>query len=600
MDWKETGRKAKPFAPIISVALVTVCVAGSLNSYSAPTYAAQEKPVLEKVAETTPVIENMNTDETKEVPKGSFDLEDGIYQGTGTGFAGSITVEVTIQDKQITGIDIISTSDDAAFFNRAKAVIDKIIVGQTIEVDAVTGATYSSNGIINAVKNALTGEKDNAETGSSQAGGGAAAGSTTTLAAVADAAAYKDGTYYGTGTGFGGTLKVKVDIAGGKISAIQITEHSDGSTYIQNASSLINTILSTQSTNVDTVSGATYSSVGIIQAVRNALSQAAVDQTGSNGSGGSGENNTASDENITNDETTITGTIPYVNGIYYGTAEGYSGDITVAVAIQDHTIKTIIVTKSEDDEAFFNRAMSVVDQVMKKQTTQVDTVSGATYSSKGLLGAIENALKEAQKATNGESAEPAKPDTAILSQLITEAENLLQEEYTEISWNTMQIRLADGKTALEGATQGTATQDAVDKAVTNLRAALNGLVKINQGEEAETIYIDGTYSASVVCVPDEEEDFLPYNLSLMLTVQNDWITAVTDVKGDGDPSNDTYIRRAAEGTSSRAGVVSQILNSGTLEGIDTVSRATCSSKSVIEACRAALENARRIKNTGVE
>ena len=86
-----------------------------------------------------------------------------------------------------------------------------------------------------------------------------------------DPAAYKDGTYYGTGTGFGGTLKVKVEISGGKITDIQIMENQDGSEYISKASALINAIISSQSTNVDTVSGATYSSVGIIQAVKRCI-----------------------------------------------------------------------------------------------------------------------------------------------------------------------------------------------------------------------------------------------------------------------------------------------------------------------------------------
>ena len=67
-----------------------------------------------------------------------------------------------------------------------------------------------------------------------------------------------------------------VEISGGKIASIQIVENSDGSDYISKAASLIDSIITTQSTNVDTVSGATYSSVGIIQAVRDALSQAAV------------------------------------------------------------------------------------------------------------------------------------------------------------------------------------------------------------------------------------------------------------------------------------------------------------------------------------
>lgn len=108
--------------------------------------------------------------------KGSFDLADGIYKGTGTGYAGEVTVAVTIKDKQITAIDILSSSDDAAFFNRAKAVIDRIIAGQTLDVDVVSGATFSSNGIISAVKNALTGEKDSGETGESQSGNASGTG----------------------------------------------------------------------------------------------------------------------------------------------------------------------------------------------------------------------------------------------------------------------------------------------------------------------------------------------------------------------------------------------------------------------------------------
>lgn len=170
--------------------------------------------VEDKVSKTT----SSEKVEKKSTAKGSFDLADGVYKGTGTGYAGDITVSVQIKDKQIVAIDILSSSDDAAFFNRAKAVIDRIIEGQTLNVDTVSGATYSSNGIISAVKNALTGEKDSGETGQSQSGGTAAAGSSTSVAQVEDASGYKDGTYYGTGTGFGGTLKVQVDISGGKIA----------------------------------------------------------------------------------------------------------------------------------------------------------------------------------------------------------------------------------------------------------------------------------------------------------------------------------------------------------------------------------------------
>lgn len=585
MDIKETGKKLKPFAPVLSVALVTACVAGSLSGYEAPVYAATREETPAKKEET-----KEKKEEKKTAAKGSFDLENGVYKGTGTGYAGDITVSVLIKDKQIVSIDILSSSDDAAFFTRAKAVIDKIIEGQTLDVDTVSGATFSSRGIISAVKNALTGEKDTSETGQAQSGQtGAAAGSSTSVAQVEDAAAYKDGTYYGSGTGFGGPLKVMVEISGGKIASIQIVENSDGSDYISKAASLIDSIIATQSTNVDTVSGATYSSVGIIQAVRDALSQAAVNGTSdtsqnNNNNSNNSNNNSSSDDN----NSTVTGTVPYKEGIYYGTADGYSGGVSVAVVIQEKTIKAILITESSDDEAFFNRAMDVVKKVIRTQKTDdVDTVSGATYSSKGLLNAIKNALKQAEKVTNGESIDE-KPDLTELKKLIEKAEKLEEDTYTETSWAVLQTRLADAKDALEET-----KQTAVDKAVEKLKTAIAQLESKDGKDEENTKYISGIYEVTVPCKPDDDEDFEEYNLTMTVTIRDDKIMAITDITGDGDSSNDRYITKAANGTSSIKGVVSQIIDKGMPEDIDTVSRATCSSNAILEGCKKVLEAAER-------
>ena len=589
MDLKETGKKLKPFAPVLSVAVVASCVAGSLGGYQPPVYAAQEQTDFVK-EETT------KSEEQAQVAKGSFDLTDGVYKGTGTGYAGDITVAVQIKDKQIVAIDILSSSDDAAFFKRAQAVIDKIIEGQTLDVDTVSGATYSSRGIISAVKNALTGEKDSGTTGQSQSGSGAAAGSSTSVQAVEDPSAYKDGTYYGTGSGFGGTLKVKVEISGGKITSIQIMENQDGSEYISKASALINTIIQNQSTNVDTVSGATYSSVGIIQAVRNALSQAAVSTSGTTTSGEAG--NAGNSGNQNQDTSAATGNFPYKEGIYYGTAEGYSGNVSVAVVIQEKSIKAILITETSDDEAFFQRAMGVVKNVLKTQRTEVDTVSGATYSSKGILGAIQNALKQAEKVTNGETIEE-KADTTQLEEAIKTAEALVQEEYTEDSWSVLAVRLQDAKEMLETAGQTSVKQETVDKAMENLNLAIAQLEKkkSDQEEEVKTKYIDGTYEVSVSCKPDEDEDFAEYQLSMKVTIRNDKIVSITEIAGDGGSENDSYIKKAANGTSSKKGVVSQIITKGMPEEIDTVSRATCSSNAIIDGCKKALEMALRPEET---
>ena len=578
MDIKETGKKLKPFAPVLSVALVTACVAGSLSGYEAPVYAATQEETPVKKEET-----KEKKEEKKTAAKGTFDLEDGVYKGTGTGYAGDITVSVLIKDKQIVSIDILSSSDDAAFFTRAKAVIDKIIEGQMLDVDTVSGATFSSRGIISAVKNALTGEKDTSETGQAQSGQtGAAAGSSTSVAQVEDVAAYKDGTYYGSGTGFGGPLKVMVEISGGKIASIQIVENSDGSDYISKAASLIDSIITTQSTNVDTVSGATYSSVGIIQAVRDALGQAAVN--GTSDSTQNNNNNSSSDD----DSSTVTGTVPYKEGIYYGTAEGYSGDVSVAVVIQEKTIKAILITESSDDEAFFNRAMDVVKKVIRTQKTDdVDTVSGATYSSKGLLNAIKNALKQAEKVTNGESIDE-KPDLTELKELIEKAEKLEEDKYTETSWAVLQTRLADAKDTLEET-----KQTEVDKAVEKLKTAIAQLESKDGKDEENTKYVSGTYEVTVPCTPDEDEDFEEYELTMSVEIRNDKIVSITDITGDGASSNDSYIKRAVNGTSSIKGVVSQIIDNGMPEDIDTVSRATCSSNAILEGCKKVLEAAER-------
>lgn len=83
-------------------------------------------------------------------------IADGVYTGTGKGFRGEMTTEVTVQSEQITKIEVTETVDDAKWFDRAySTVASEIISSQTGDVDSVSGATYSSMGIKEAVANAL-------------------------------------------------------------------------------------------------------------------------------------------------------------------------------------------------------------------------------------------------------------------------------------------------------------------------------------------------------------------------------------------------------------------------------------------------------------
>ena len=94
-------------------------------------------------------------------------------------------------------------------------------------------------------------------------------------------------------------------------------------------------------------------------------------------------------------------------------------------------------------------------------------------------------------------------------------------------------------------------------------------------------------------MPDDDADFEPYNLTLKITVRNDKIVAITDIQGDGASDNQSYIQNAAYGKNGTTGVVDQILNSGVADNIDVVSRATCSSNAIMEACKNALEGAKK-------
>lgn len=88
--------------------------------------------------------------------------KDGVYTGSGTGFHnGTTKVSVTVKNDRVTNIKVLSNQDTPRFFNSTSSkIISKIINDQSTDVDAVSGATYSSMGIMDAVQNALNKAKN--------------------------------------------------------------------------------------------------------------------------------------------------------------------------------------------------------------------------------------------------------------------------------------------------------------------------------------------------------------------------------------------------------------------------------------------------------
>lgn len=242
---------------------------------------------------------NISVATSKSVTSGNY--KDGTYTGSGTGYRnGATEVSVTIQNGQISSIDTVSTQDTQRFYSGAEGTLfNEIISAQSANVDTVSGATYSSQGIISGVKDALTKAEIATTTNSADSSNSAVAtdtpssdtgtsdtttaNSTTTAPAVAPTPVapvaqgqYKDGTYTGSGRGFrGGTTTLTLTIKSGKIANIQTVSSQDSSRFYNGAEGVMfNEVISAQSSSVDTVSGATYSSNGILSAVGAALAQA--------------------------------------------------------------------------------------------------------------------------------------------------------------------------------------------------------------------------------------------------------------------------------------------------------------------------------------
>jgi uncharacterized protein with FMN-binding domain/polyferredoxin len=254
------------------------------------------------------------TTETTMTAAGAYaDLADGTYTGSGNGFSGTTTVAVSVKNGYITDVTITSAADEKEYLDRASStVISEILRTQSPDVDAVSGATYSSNGIISAVRAALSGSSYGAGTAeeSTESDVSTAAGTadestaasdntedstqtetqTGTAASGTSISDIADGTYTGTGTGLRGQTQVSVTVKDGKITDIAIDSYQDDQQFFEKAeSTIIDEIISDQSVDVDAVSGATYSSNGIREAVADALGQTFTPSTIQNeGHGGMG------------------------------------------------------------------------------------------------------------------------------------------------------------------------------------------------------------------------------------------------------------------------------------------------------------------------
>lgn len=367
------------------------------------------------------------------------------------------------------------------------------------------------------------------------ASSGVGQGSTTTPTTEVPEGGYKDGTYQGSGTGFGGTITVQVTVSGGKITAVDILSASgETGSYFASAQGVVSKVLSSQSPNVDAVSGATYSSNGIIQAVQNALSQA-----GNSDSATPAATPTPTPTPKPAKKPKKDTSVSYKDGVYEGQAEGFDGTVTVKVTIKNGKIKKISNTNTDTPE-FFNKAWKTIKSnvISRQSTSEIDTVSGATFSSNGILGALSQALSKAdQSGTTDSKEEDITPTpTTVPDETVTPIP-------TEIPHPTK-------------------TPD-------------------NPSDEQPVVKLlkDGTYTGSAMGYSGK--------VNITLTIKDGKITEVTNTNSD----TRSFFNKAWRS------IQPKILEKQSTEGIDTVSGATFSSMGILDASKIALEQA---KNTEVQ
>ena len=115
--------------------------------------AAQEESKTKEETEENPKSENADAEDKEEE---DLAYQNGTYTGEGQGFGGTIQVEVTLENDTITDIQVVSApGEDSAYLSQGEGVISTILAAQSTDVDTISGATFSSTGIINAVNDAL-------------------------------------------------------------------------------------------------------------------------------------------------------------------------------------------------------------------------------------------------------------------------------------------------------------------------------------------------------------------------------------------------------------------------------------------------------------
>lgn len=400
------------------------------------------------------------------------DIKDGEFYGEANGYGGPLKVKVTIQDGKMKNIEVVSHNETPEYFKAAREVIDRILAGGSVDVDAVSGATVSSNAIKNAVADALskagiktkklknTKAKPAKNAKIVKAGGRSARAGTVGISSRDIA----DGTYEGVGRGYGGQIRVRVTVSGGLITNVNVLSHHETTAgsinYYAKGASVISRILGRPGKSVDTVSGATLTSRGIIDAVNNALSKAPGKPT-------------VAVQPVPQNEPPAPSPLPIPSesklddGDWYGTAisgQNFENDgpSVVMVTVANGKIQKVTSVLYTDDDAHYKEkkdrllAMlagldttginTVNEQLREKKGKYYDAVASATVTAKGhmsaVMAALDNSVKSYQNKQNG-NVTPGSEKTVAWMQIVGKPERQYFGEPIDLQETKLRLHFSD-------------------------------------------------------------------------------------------------------------------------------------------------------------
>ncbi|MBG9989201.1 FMN-binding protein [Aerococcaceae bacterium DSM 111176] len=339
-----------------------------------------------------------------ETDQGTSDVA-GALTGTAEGHNGPVTVSVEMDGDTITAVEIIEHEESPGYSDKAISDIPAAIVeANSTDIEVISGASVSSNAIMEAVDNAVASVDSN------------------TFASEGDVVTVEV-------EGHNGPVVVDVTFDGDNISAVEIVEHEESPGYSDQALEEIPAaIVEANSTDVEVISGASVTSNAIIDAVNQAVDEkgialAAVEETDVESSEEVGSEDTdeesseTSEEPESEDTDEATGEVEVDGDVVTVTVEGHNGPVVVEVTFDDNTITAVEVVEHEESAGYSDRPLEEIPAaIVEANSTDVEVVSSASVTSNAIIDAVNLALEEkgiavtTAEETDSESSEESESD----------------------------------------------------------------------------------------------------------------------------------------------------------------------------------------------